>query len=103
MRKIVVIIAALLVIPAAIYMGWALAQDKVQTAITHTLSTLQRVQDVPMVKALPRPQPGLFERIWSKLDRVGSAVSMLLGIAVALKELHGSKKRKKKATPKAGG
>lgn len=100
MRKVVIWIVLALIIPTTIYLAWTLSQDKpVMTRFNQTFSLSPMIQSL---KALPEVQPTLFERIWSKLDRIGSSVSIILGIAVALKELHGSKKRKRKATMKVG-
>ena len=77
MRRHILIIAAILILPAATYLGWQ------YLAPLHPVKTLETIG----------------RGFWSKFDLYGARISIILGVAVALKELHTTRKKKR---PKAG-
>ena len=80
MRKTILIIVAALVIPAAIYLGWSFIPMHSQKQVT---------------KLLTYANESFFEKILSRVDRIATTASIVIGAIVASKELHTTRKKKR--------
>jgi hypothetical protein len=88
MRKRILFIAGILVVPALVY-------------LVATIFKAQAIHPVLMAyKALGATKETLFDAIWARIDKIGSTLSIFLGLAVAAKELHTTKKKKRAAKAK---
>jgi len=92
MRKRILVIVLVLMVPAALYLGWVFYRDMWAVKAQTSLHVLEK----NMLARAPVHQ-SLFDVIMSKIDRIGTSVSLFLGILVALKELHTTKKAKRKS------
>ena len=80
MRKTILIIVAALVIPAALYLGWSYIPVHSQTQVS---------------KMLAHANASFFDTILSRIDRIATTASIIIGALVASKELHTTHKRKR--------
>jgi hypothetical protein len=82
MRKTILIIVAALVIPAALYLGWSFIPMRAQGQVT---------------KLLTYANESFFDKILSRIDRIATTASIIIGALVASKELHTTRKKKRQA------
>ena len=82
MRRKILIIVAALIIPAAIYLGWTYLPVHSQAQVS---------------KLLAHANASIIDTILSRIDRIMTTVSIIIGALVASKELHTTRKKKRKA------
>jgi hypothetical protein len=82
LRKTILIIVAALVIPAALYLGWSYIPVRSQAQVS---------------KMLAHANASFFDTILSRIDRIATTASIIIGALVASKELHTTRKKKRKA------
>lgn len=85
MRKTILIIVAVLVIPAALYLGWSYIPVRSQAQVS---------------KLIANANASFFDTILSRIDRIATTASIIIGALVASKELHTTRKRKRKTEGK---
>jgi hypothetical protein len=81
-RKTILIIVAALVIPAALYLGWSYIPVRSQAQVS---------------KMLAHANASFFDTILSRIDRIATTASIIIGAIVASKELHTMRNKKRQA------
>jgi hypothetical protein len=94
MRKKILVIVAILVIPAVIYLVWIYFQSR-------NIHPIKMLEMSPLLATAPHHK-SIVEQFTESLDKITASLSGIVGLLLLFKEYHTTKKKKRASkTPKA--